>query len=53
MILSILSIRDDISDEFNDEIADEVELLSSSEINQSVQLLKFPGKAKQNILNSN
>ena len=52
MILSILSIRDDITDEVNDEIADEVEPLSSSEINQSVQLLKFPGKAKKNVSNS-
>ena len=47
MILSILSIKDDNSDDDNDDNADEVELLSSSEINQSVQLLKFPGKAKK------
>jgi hypothetical protein len=33
MILSILSIKDDISNDDNDENADEVELLSSSEIN--------------------
>ena len=37
MILSILSIKDDISDDDNDENTDEVELLSSSDINQSVQ----------------
>ncbi len=47
MILSILSIKDDISNDDNDENADEVKLLSSSEINQSVQVLKFPGKAKK------
>jgi hypothetical protein len=52
MILFILSIKDDISDDDNDENADEVKLLSSSEINQSVQLLKFPGKAKRIISNS-
>ena len=37
MILSILLIKDDISDDDNDENAGEVELLSSSEMNQSVQ----------------
>jgi Ulp1 family protease len=47
MILSILSIKDDISDDDNDENTDEVELLSSSDINRSVQQLKFPVKAKQ------
>jgi hypothetical protein len=47
MILSILSIKDDISNDDNDDNADEVELLLSSEINRSVQLLKFPFKAKQ------
>jgi len=52
MILSILSIKDAINDDDNDENADEVKLLSSSEINQSVQLLKFPGKAKKNVSNS-
>jgi hypothetical protein len=52
MILSILSIKDDISNDDNNENADEVELLSSSEINQSVQLLKFPVKAKQIVSNS-
>ena len=52
MILSILSIKDDNSDDDNDDNADEVELLSSSEINQSVQLLKFPGKANRIISNS-
>ncbi len=41
MILSILSIKDDISDDDNDENAGEVELLSSSEMNRSVQQLKF------------
>ena len=52
MILSILSIKDDISDDENDENADEVKLISCSEINRSVQLLKFPGKAKKNVSNS-
>ena len=47
MILSILSIKDDISDDDNHENAGEVELLSSSEMNRSVQQLKFPVKAKQ------
>ncbi len=52
MILSILSIKDDISDDDNDENAGEVELLSSSEMNRSVQQLKFPVKAKQIVSNS-
>jgi hypothetical protein len=53
MILSILSIKDDISDDDNDENTDEVdELLSSSDINRSVQQLKFPVKAKQIVSNS-
>jgi len=52
MILSILSIKDDISDDDNDENTDEVdELLSSSDINRSVQQLKFPVKAKQIVSN--
>ena len=52
MIVSILLIKDDISDDDNDENADEVELLSSSEMNRSVQQLKFPVKAKQIVSNS-
>jgi len=52
MILSILSIKDDISNDDNDENTDEVELLSSSDINRSVQQLKFPAKAKQIVSNS-
>jgi len=52
MILSILSIKDDISNDDNDENADEVKLLSSSEINRSVQQLKFPAKAKKIVSNS-
>ncbi len=51
MILSILSIKDDISNDDNDENTDEVELLSSSDINRSVQQLKFPAKAKQIVSN--
>ncbi len=47
MILSILSIKDDISNNDNNETADKVELLSSSEIDRSVQLIKFPDKAKK------
>ncbi len=47
MILSILSIKGGISDDDNNETADKVELLSSSEIDQSVQLIKFPHKAKK------
>ncbi len=47
-----LSIKDDISDDDNDETADEVELLSSSKIDQSVQLIKFPDKAKKIVSNS-
>jgi hypothetical protein len=42
MILSIMLIKDDISDDDNDETADKVELLSSSEIDRSVQLINFP-----------
>ncbi len=52
IILSILLIKDDISNDDNDETADKVELLSSSEIDQSVQLIKFPDKAKKNVSNS-
>jgi len=52
MILSILSIKDDISNDDNDENTDEVELLSSSDINRSVQQLKFPVIAKQIVSNS-
>ncbi len=47
MILSILSIKDDISNDDNDENTAEVELLSSSDINRSLQQLKFPVKAKK------
>ncbi len=43
----ILLIKDDISDDYNNETADKVELLSSSEIDQKVQLIKFPDKAKK------
>jgi hypothetical protein len=52
MILSILSIKDDISNDDNDENAGEVELLSSSEMNRSVQQLKHAVKAKQIVSNS-
>ena len=52
MILSILSIKDDIRNDDNDENADEVEYFPSSEINLSVQLPKFIGKAKQIVSNS-
>ena len=52
MILSILSIKDDIRNDDNDENANEVEYLPSSEINPSVQLPKLPVKAKQIVSNS-
>jgi hypothetical protein len=47
-----LSIKDDNSNDDNDENADEVECLSSSEMKRSVQLVKFPGKAKKIVSNS-
>jgi hypothetical protein len=45
-------MRFDSTDHDNDENADEVELLSSSDINRSVQQLNFPVKAKQIVSNS-